>query len=222
MSSKKKQILPEIMYNTIQLSVKFGHVILPFDIIYLENRLLSLGYNVEKERITPPGAAVGRQRLGTMEDMEVIYNNDRQVLTVKGQNPDKVVKGFELLYDSISELASPIKLNVSFYETIVSAIVKGSKNPLTVFSKVGYTPNQKEFETLFGQKVSPFGIRLCPSNAEIDSPNWFEYRIEPFTIQPSLVYLSAYIYRNQSMSKTIESISLFNDVTSKSVALVEA
>jgi hypothetical protein len=222
MMSGKKKFTPEIMFSGIQLGVKFGHIIPPFDIIFLENRLLKLGYDLEKLMSTSSATATpGKLRLATKEDLEVSYNNDKQVLTIKGSHPEKIVKSFRDLFDSITELASPIKLKVDFFETVISAIVNASKNPLTVFSKGENMVRAKEFETLFGQKVSPFGFRLAPSNTEIDNPNWFEYRIEPFILQPSLAYLSAYIYRNQNMKQVIEAFSSFTELTTNLVTLIE-
>jgi hypothetical protein len=61
------------------------------DISVMGHILVRLGYSL----IVPLDAgSISRGRIAAKDDMEVNYNPDRQLISISGRNPDRVLKAF--------------------------------------------------------------------------------------------------------------------------------
>jgi hypothetical protein len=214
--------------NAIKLSAKFAHIIMPFEINFLQRVLIGLKYTFEGQQI-PRGIKIGELgptivpiTIARREDLEVEYNIEKQILGIGSSDSNRVVNAFTELITTVKKILEPIKLNVLFYEALISATGNGSTNPLQVFASEGNKLRKAaQLNEIFGEKVSPFGIRLCPSNCPIDSSDWFEYRIEPSIFQPERVYSIVFIHRNSDLDKVKKAILKFDNISRKIIADIE-
>jgi hypothetical protein len=208
----------------IRLTAKFTHIILPFDDNILNGILQNLGYQLE---VQPPKGISGIElvpvgRIARRQQLEVDFNRDKQVLGISGNNYDAVLDAFTELTTTLEQAVDPTKLKVSFYETLISATTKGSKNPLETFDSVSKEfPKIKDFDNILGEKVFQLGIRLSPSGRPIDDTDWFEYRIEPFIFQSEKLYSILYIYRNKEFEQVNRAIYNFQNYSQDMMKILE-
>jgi hypothetical protein len=157
--------------------------------------LFKLGYS-----LTDPQDA-GRGRIAVKDDLEVKYNPDRQLISISGRNPDRVLKAFTALLRAI-EQDDGNTLRPFFHETILYASAEGTKNPLETFARVSRVSTK--LKKMFGSDVSLYGLRFSPSKKTVDSTDWFEFRIEPHLFRPDKAYSIVYVYRSKDLSKVVE------------------
>jgi hypothetical protein len=85
----------------------------------------------------------------------------------------------------------------------IAGIQPSKNNPLHVFAQENNKSKKlKELNQIFGKNVSPFGLRLFPSNQIIDSTDWFEYSIQPFIYVPESLYQIRIVYRNKNFKQS--------------------
>jgi hypothetical protein len=228
MVRQNKENITNLQINAIKLNAKFAHIIMPFDINSLQRVLIGLKYILETQQIRRGimagelGPAILPARIATREDLEVEYSIDKQVLGIGGNNNNKVLDAFTELITTIKQIIEPVELKVSFYETLILAIGNGSRSPLQTFASGGNKLKiASQLDEIFGEEVAPFGLRLSPSKHLIDTPDWFEYRIEPFLLQPEGIYSIVFIYRNNKLDKAKEAILKFEDISRKLIHLIE-
>src|SRR5215207_7599502 len=154
--------------QSIKLSAKLEHIILPFDVNILNQVLQNLKYySVEQPPKVLAGLEIVPAGIARKEDLVVDFNNEKQVLGISGNNYDRIMDAFSELMTTLTYAVQPKELKTLFYETLTSAIIKGKENPLKVFSsKSQGFMESLGFDKLFEEEVSPLGIRLSPSNRD--------------------------------------------------------
>lgn len=224
-SMKKVRLFPE----EIRLGLLFGAPD-PIPEDDLINYLKEIGF----EEITGIPKIFGTEESGLVRaniarkgTCEVLYNPPRASLEVVGKNFKEVLDRFEeikSMLDGKEEIATQIRS----YQLVSSykVFTKDRYRPLYHISDfVGYDKIDK-FNSLLGEEITPFSIRLCPKSkigvAENirDIPDWFDIQIFPYVLNPQYYGVNI-VFRNPDILKVKEFTKKMEDRIENMIMLLE-
>ena len=213
-----------LILRTVKLSAKISNFFLPFTSEILTNILLRENFILPDRKYFEfqPVEAVP---IAEKNSALVQFNESSRLITLTSSveaDEARVKQIFRPMLNSISKFVGKAKLKFQFYEFDISGIKPSKKNPLHVFAQENNKSEKlKELNQIFGKGVSPFGLRLFPSNHIIDSTDWFEYNIQPFIYVPESIYQIRIVYRNKNLNKVVDTLGEIRTVTDKIIKLLE-
>jgi len=86
----------------------------------------------------------------------------------------------------------------------IECIIKSGKNPLKSFKNIyKSTDITSKFDKLFNEKPSAvIGIRLVPSDGNIDTEDYYDVRLEALLRNMKDQYFLSFVYRNKDQEKS--------------------
>lgn len=187
-----------------RVSTRLHHVLSPVDQNFLRNLLILLKY-------VPSGPAqpslegieiITGPRIATRESVSIEFNPDKQVILAAGREVQSTVLAFEELIGAIRKQLGAKALKTWFFEVTLQGLGEGQRSPIDTFGSVeNAMPKAKELDSIFGDKLSLFGMRLAPTSRPVDATNWFEYRIEPYVPQADAKYVVITVYRHEQFGE---------------------
>jgi len=187
----------------VELSVRYSGVLFPFRIESLAETLPHLGFVVGGEiQSRFPARLIVSGVIASKGDLSVQINTERQYWGLIGHEHEAVTTEFQAVEDLIEgKLGFPSRKNAMFYETQAQFFLDASpgKRPIAEIQRhLGSLTSFGQWGSLLGRPVAHFGLRLVPTDALPNSPNWFDLRIEPEVLQPEFVYVVHLIFRDAS------------------------
>lgn len=216
----------EVVLSNVRLSARYGFIIYPIDYGILQKVLTLQGYQVAKTPNTPiegisvePVGLIAKKGNITVDSL-----SDKQVIGINANNEQAALSSFEELENGLStELGIDLTTKKQFYEATMYLAVRTGKNPLTTMSQLRERyPYQKEMSKIFGEDIAPLSYRISPTNRPIDSPDWFEFNIEPLTSRATSFYRVALIYRSSTRSSVMEKVTNSRNMITQTLHMLES
>jgi hypothetical protein len=191
----------------------------PMTVTTLVDILEKAGFKkVEEGRIEVPGATVqfGPPIVATSEESSVRYNMEEGQIILQSKSPEKMVSEFSAIhsglekhvYAELSELLRGIEIQII-------ARVQADRLPLETLGRFAGKLDLSSFESLLGEPVSLFTLRIFPRSAMASRedlrkvPEWFELTVEPYVKNP-IYYFIRLIYRSRHKERILK---LADDIT---------
>lgn len=211
----------------LQLSVQWNTILLPFEQSKFMSLLPDEGYIVDEQANVP-------QTFGTYPEVSgLIARKGTASLTMETRKPTLGIKaedGKSLVeeFDTIEEvlrnrLSFDSTAHASFYEVLVNALVWTNQDALAVLRVLGTAGSiASRFSEKMGIGPAVYGgLRLIPVTGEINSPDWWDIRIDPSSRSPHECYRVQIVYRNSERSKVTELTSGMEQFVHTLIELLE-
>ncbi len=215
-----------ILFRQLSLAVRFRSILFPFDTVQFLRALEHNGFVVLSQIGEIPfgarldvGGVVARKG-----PVSVAIDLEKQILGVHTPNPQVAADEFSLVEGLLAqEFDLDITQIAAFYEFLATCDVKANKNPMKQLqAHLGSDPFLQKISAVLGKDTIPFGLRLVPRDAEPNSPEWFEFRIEPKISLPSKEYNVIVVHRSAKRETIISFAKTFNSTLSNLVSVMES
>jgi len=208
----------------VRLSLRTDYIFYPIDSDDFAKAIERHGYEVKS-----PPQAMGPLRLeipGQLAEKEgnnVILDTNRQILGVDGDDPNKIIEIFNELEEIIQkELKIDYTDSIKFYETIIDYHIYSPKNPREVIENVHKdTKLSQAFSSIIKKEVTPFTLRYASRGISPDSPEWMDFRIEPFVRRANEVYAFNLVYRSEDGEEVKKTLKSIKEMMEKMVTEIE-
>lgn len=166
------------------MSIKFSHLFLPLDIEILINSLTKLNYLPLLQNDT-----VDSSTIFIMNNKYLVeFDKKRNTINLVGRDYN-ISNILSSILEEIKKEINPMKLKIELIQSIINAHVKGNKNPKEVFgNKKNNLKKEEDFNKIFGEQVNLITMEFFSPNKEIDSNDWYLYKITPLVFQPTILY----------------------------------
>lgn len=186
-------------FANIRLSVVIGTTFFPIDLAELAQMLKDKDYQITAELPLPGiGRRIGGSGvIGRTGTVSVVADSDRRVVGVEGRCLQEVLLSFEQLMQILKDkLWVDTGARAVFFEAIVRFSVLSGKKPLEAVAKF-FTglKSVEDLESVVGEPLSLFTIRLVPRDGLPHQEEWFDIRIEPEAALADTAYSIEIIYR---------------------------
>lgn len=208
----------------VRLSLRTDYIFYPVDSSDFAKAIERHGYEIKS-----PPQTMGPLRLeitgqlAKKEGNNVILDTNRQILGVEGDDPNKIIETFNELEEIIrNELKIDYSDEIKFYETIIDYHIYSPNNPRKIIEKIYEESKYAEvFSSIVKKDVSPFTIRYASKGISPDSPEWMDFRIEPFVRRANKVYAFNLVYRSEDGAEVKKTLQSIQDIMEKMVTEIE-
>jgi len=208
----------------VRLSLRTDYIFYPVDSIDFAKAIERHGYEIKS-----PPQAMGPLRLeitGQLAEKEgnnVILDTNRQILGVEGDDPKEITETFNELEEIIrNELKIDYSDSIKFYETIIDYHIYSPNNPRKIIENIYEESKYAEvFSSIVNKDVSPFTIRYASKGISPDSPEWMDFRIEPFVRRANKVYAFNLVYRSEDGEEVKKTLQSIQEIMEKIVKEIE-
>ena len=189
----------EKRYASIRLTVSFSSLIFPLDFADLAQALKHGGYDMTLD--VPPGGlgkrVGGAGTIAKKGEVSIVADSERKFIGVDSRSVKDVLPSFEQLTQILKDtLWVDVHAQARYYEAIVQMRVQANGNPT---ASIGHFfrsfKNVKRLESVIGEAVSLFTIRLVPLNKLPSGEDWFDIKVEPDVSLPESAYKIEGVYR---------------------------
>lgn len=95
-------------------------------------------------------------------------------------------------------------------------------NPRKIIEKIYEESKHSEvFSSIVKKDVSPFTIRYASKWISPDSPEWMDFRIEPFVRRANKVYAFNLVYRSEDGAEVKKTLQSIQEIMEKMVTEIE-
>jgi len=219
MGSNKKNL--SMHWIRVTLLERFLNVLYPIDVAVLLRELPQIGYVVPRKVIK--GVLEPGEALAIKGDIELLINQDNKTIGVEGREVIGVINAFKELREFWLEKLSPSpEAETHYIEMGGQGYVLTDRNPMTVFSAF-WADSEKlsMLRRVIGFDIMNFGVRLVSKNNEVNSPDWFDLRIQPQVISSENQYYVNLVWRCKDMKVALENLEKIDDITLSVVREVE-
>lgn len=164
----------------------------------LRNVFKNAGYEILPEPSFQTGVIIGTlaEDIAKKDGMKIQINYDANAINTIGEDPKKVIEGFESLLKLLGELGYDTAASILFYEILSTMTIKTNANPLEVLGSATKISTE-DFSDL---DASVTGIKI--STKEIKSTGeLFELIIEPKITSPKNRYHVKFLCRSPDVEK---------------------
>jgi len=208
----------------VRLSLRTDYIFYPVDSSDFAKAIERHGYEIKS-----PPQAMGPLRLeitGQLAEKEgnnVILDTNRQILGVEGDDPKETTETFNELEEIIrNELKIDYSDSIKFYETIIDYHIYSPNNPRKIIENIYEESKYAEvFSSIVNKDVSPFTIRYASKGISPDSPEWMDFRIEPFVRRANKVYAFNLVYRSEDGAEVKKTLQSIQEIMEKMVTEIE-
>jgi hypothetical protein len=209
----------------IRLSLRTDYIFYPIDSDIFSKTIERFGFKIKnRPQIMGPLILEIQGQIAEKEDTLIGLDTNTQLLTVDGQNPQKIVEIFEELEDIIkNELKIDYSKSIKFFETIVDYNIFSEHNPRIMIEKIPVdTKLSTEFSKIVGKEVSPFTIRYASKGISPDSAEWMDFRIEPLVRRSDRVYTFNLVHREKDISNVKRTLININKIMDNILKQIES
>jgi hypothetical protein len=192
------------MTQEARYGVHFGYILFPIDFRDLRQTLARNGYELSRgEDIPAPPARIAfAGEIARKGEVRVYADSDGGEIGTVSRTLHDAYASFDGLASIIqTELNINLHENVRFYWIVSHYKADSGKMPYKEICKTGNDKFNKEFSEILGESVSPFSVRLSPTDTIINQENWFDIAIEPDVVNEKLYHIGV-VFRNASREKT--------------------
>lgn len=208
----------------VRLSLRTDYIFYPVDSSDFAKAIERHGYEIKS-----PPQAMGPIRLeitGQLAEKEgnnVILDTNRQILGVEGDDPKETTETFNELEEIIrNELKIDYSDSIKFYETIIDYHIYSPNNPRKIIENIYKESKYAEvFSSIVNKDVSPFTIRYASKGISPDSPEWMDFRIEPFVRRANKVYAFNLVYRSEDGAEVKKTLQSIQEIMEKIITEIE-
>ena len=200
----------EIKSKRYRFTVRFGHIILPFNGGMLMSSFAhaDLGYVL-------PSPPQGSGSIETFDaagpiaqkgDVMIDFEPTTQVIGVTGLDEMNTSNVFSEILDIIkTTITLTMEEKIMFYELFVNLTIKTGQNPLELLGKLKFENGINEkISSALGEETTNYGIHVCSSGIVIDDSNWHDINIHPFPRSPDTTFSVAAVYRKSKLEQVIK------------------
>ena len=195
----------EKRYVHVRLTVTLKPVIFPIDFRELVEALKKKRYEPIAEFPSPGvgGRVGGSGTIAKRGEIAVTADSQRRFIGVDARSIGNALSAFEEILELIQrELWLDVHGQASYYEIIVRMRVQGHTNPAVAISRFFQKlEGIGELDSIIGEPVSLFTIRLIPKDKLPSDEEWFDIRIEPDMSLPETAYVIEAVYRKSTWSQ---------------------
>lgn len=208
----------------VRLSLMTDYIFYPIDSDDFAKAIKRHGYELKSTpqtmgpiRLEIPG------QLAKKEGNNVILDTNRQILGVEGDDPNKIIEIFNELEEIIrNELKIDYSNSIKFYETIIDYHIYSPNNPRKIIEKIYEESKHSEvFSSIVKKDVSPFTIRYASKGISPNSPEWMDFRIEPFVRRANKVYAFNLVYRSEDGAEVKMTLQSIQEIIEQMVTEIE-
>ena len=211
MGSNKKNL--SVQWIRVTLLERFLNVLYPIDMAVLLRELPQIGYVVPRKVLK--GVLELGEALAIKGDIELLINQDNKTIGVEGREVIGVIDSFKELRNFWLEKLNPSpKAETHYIEIGGQGYVLTDRNPMTVFGD--FWADSKKIGVLggiIGLDVMNFGLRLVSKDNEVNSPDWFDLRIQPQVISSENQYYVNLVWRCKDMQVALENFKKIDEIT---------
>ena len=208
----------------VRLSLRTDYIFYPIDSDDFAKAVERYGYELKSppQTMSPIRLEIPGQ-LAEKEGNNVILDTNRQILGVEGDDPNKIIEIFNELEEIIrNELKIDFSDSIKFYETIIDYHIYSPNNPRKIIEKIYEESNySKVFSSIVKKDVSPFTIRYASRGISPDSPEWMDFRIEPFVRRANKVYAFNLVYRSEDGAEVKKTLQSIQEIMEKMIIEIE-
>ena len=208
----------------VRLSLRTDYIFYPIDSDDFAKAVERYGYELKSppQTMSPIRLEIPGQ-LAEKEGNNVILDTNRQILGVEGDDPNKIIEIFNELGEIIrNELKIDFSDSIKFYETIIDYHIYSPNNPRKIIEKIYEESNySKVFSSIVKKDVSPFTIRYASRGISPDSPEWMDFRIEPFVRRANKVYAFNLVYRSEDGAEVKKTLQSIQEIMEKMIIEIE-
>jgi hypothetical protein len=201
----------EKRYGSVKMTVSLSSVLFPIDFVELAQALKKKQYNIQ---IDLPPAGIGRRVGGTgiiakKGDVSVVADSERRYVGVDGRSPNDALSSFEELTQILKdELWVDVHTQSAHYEVIIRLNALSRGNPTAAIAKFyNNLEGTKAFESIIGEPISLFTLRLVPKGKLPNGREWFDIKLEPDVSRPEHAFVVEIVYRKTSYTHVKKFIS---------------
>jgi len=223
MNSKVSDI--KITSQEFRYGVRLKYVLFPIDIRDIREVLAKNGFELSSIRgliPTRPFTVDFSGDVGRKGEATVYMDTSHGTLAVYGKSNKDVIEAFEQVSKIIrNELGFDLHSNVWYYEISTHYAVKTGSSPILNISRiVGDNPHFAKINSILGEEVASFSLRLSPKDRLPNDENWFDISIEQDLLLAE-VYHVGILFRNSSQESTKNFVLTLDDKIINLVNLIE-
>ncbi len=218
-----KQASVQIAWYQVAVVERFSSVLYPLDVWQLLREITDIAYVVPALLLSRGEQEAGKP-IAVKGDIELIVNQDKKTIGVRGRDPEKVVESFQELRDFYTERLDPSSgLATHYVEFDGRGWVRGRRNPIEVCSDFwAKCDPMRTLGLILDAEVTNFGIQLVPPNVDPNGPEWFHITIDPLVPSSSSRYRVAWVWRGADIERLLKRFSKVNQVLQTLVLKLEA
>jgi hypothetical protein len=208
----------------VRLTLKTDYIFYPIDSEEFIKKLSQYDYEItgQSQSLGPLRLEMSGQLAKKRENL-VILDTNRQILGIEGKDPEIVVDDFNQLENIIQK---DMKINylksIKFYETIIDYHIFVENNPREMIEDLYKEDELTDiFSSIIDKDVSPYTIRYASAGITPDSPEWIDFKIEPFVRRANNVYAFNLVYRSTDGNQVKEKIVSIKDIMRNIVETIE-
>lgn len=214
------------VYTQLYLSVKYDTVLFPFDVVAFIRGLPGRGYILSERFDTPIPLGTRLSASGIVArrgDTGIRLETERQIVGVSATDITTLMQELDAVESIIKEdLDLDNSAIARYYEFLSGFTVKAEKNPLIGWKNLfENTPIIGKFSEVIGDRVSPFGIRVTPSEESPNQAKWVDIHIEPHVQSPESRHQVEVVWRHPDRDKVYNFVKGFEDLIDSLLSLVE-
>ncbi|MBE9501119.1 MAG: hypothetical protein KAX23_03735 [Dehalococcoidia bacterium] len=216
-----KQAELQIVWHQVTVIERFSSVLYPLDILELLKQIPTIGYVVPE--LVLRGTLEAGKPIATKGDVELIIDQDKKTVGVKGRDPDNAVESFQELRQFCLERLDPSPgLTTQYVEFDGQGWAKSEKDPTEICSRfwASYTP-LRDLGRMLEADVTNFGLQLVPSNKDPNDPEWFHIYIEPLIFSSRRRYRLRCIWRGSDLEQLLMKFSKVEDSLERLISKIE-
>jgi hypothetical protein len=208
-------------YQRLSVGVAYDSLTLPFDAGLFLRALPQHGYVLEGD------AATRRPPLGTLYaisgvvarqgDVSLRVDSDRKVLAVEAVQPGLAADEFEEVEQLLREdLALVSADRARFHEVVAHSVLPRAVSPLDTFRRVSRPIRLLDgLESVLGEPVTAFGLRLTGADQEPSDDRWTEVRVEPLINQATTHLFVYVVYRSPDRRACLDFARGYDDYVAR-------
>ena len=195
----------ELEFIVVEFHTILKNVIFPVNQINIMSDLLANGFQpvtagqmIKNKLIIQPGD------LAVKNNSVFTINPQSQMIQVTGLTISEVYQTWKEIEKILQKQNINLKSIGRLSEFKIECIIKTGKNPLKSFQNIyKSTDITPKFDKLFNEKPSAvLGIRLVPSDGNIDTENYYDIRLEALLRNMKDEYFLSFVYRNKDQEKS--------------------
>ena len=213
----------QIAWYQVAITERFSSVLYPLDVWQLLREITDIAYVVPNLLLSTGQYEAGKP-IAVKGDIELILDQDKKTIGVKGRDPEKVVESFQELRDFYTERLDPSSALATHYvEFEGQGWARGRMSPIEVCSRFWANCDAiRNLGALLDAEVANFGIQLVPPEIDPNGPEWFHVAIAPLVPSSSSRYHVAWVWRGADIERLLKRFSRVNQTLQSLVLRLEA
>lgn len=214
-------------YRRAYLSSGFRDVLFPIEVALLLRVLPEAGFVLAEgiSRTYPLRARliVQADEVASKGDFRLALNTERGYIGIGGPTPELATNEFVELKSFVHQrLGVDMDAKAAFHEFLCSGSIRGSRNPLDTFASLSQPLGAlSNLQSLLGEAVALFGVRLSPPQQDPNQPDWTEIHIEPMVEQATQLYSFDVVFRRRNATPVIEFAKSFGESLGQLIKYLE-